>query len=285
MTLIFDEFGYAGFIGERTRATFDLYYSNYSDFVSDLTWVTPVVLDTSDGFYSIENPDPDILGFIPTSQHSGIKDGGDGIHGYYYITYGSSKWSTTIPAGWWDKPAEERNGTSLHTEYGDTLGAWWTDDVTDFDNPVNLMLTNINYGQVSLWGIDASIYTFITPKITADVNFSFLGKTQFWNFLTRSYDPINAPKYKVNAKVAYTAEQGWHGNLGFRYIPEFEWAAGVHYGIIDQYLVFDTMVGYRFAEKYDLILNINNLNGDVHREIIGGPKLGRHITLKLNARF
>ena len=279
------EFGYAGFIGERTRATFDLYYSNYSDFVSDLTWVTPVVLDTSDGFYSIENPDPDILGFIPTSQHSGIKDGGDGIHGYYYIAYGSSKWSTTIPAGWWDKPAEERNGTSLHTEYGDTLGAWWTDDVTDFDNPVNLMLTNINYGQVSLWGIDASIYTFITPKITADVNFSFLGKTRFWNFLTRSYDPINAPKYKVNAKVAYTAEQGWHGNLGFRYIPEFEWAAGVHYGIIDQYLVFDTMVGYRFAEKYDLILNINNLNGDVHREIIGGPKLGRHITLKLNARF
>ena len=279
------EFGYSGFIGKKTRATFDLYYSTYSDFVSDLTWVTPVVLDTSAGFYSVENPDPDILGFIPTSQHSGIRDGGDGIPGYYYLNYGTSDWSSTIPAGWWQRPREERNGTTLHIVNGDTLGAWWTDDKTNFDNPVNLMLTNINYGAVSLWGMDASIYTFITPNISADVNFSFLGKTRFWNFLTRSYDPINAPKFKLNAKAAYTAEQGWHGNIGFRYIPEFEWAAGVHYGIIDEYLVFDTMLGYRFAEKYDLILNINNINGDVHREIIGGPKLGRHITLKLNAKF
>lgn len=279
------EFGYAGFIGEKTRATFDIYYSKYSDFVSDLTWITPVVLDTSAGFYSVDNPDPEILGFIPTSEHSGIKDGGDGIPGYYYIKYESSDWSSVIPNGWWQLPIEQRNGTSLNIVNGDTLGAWWSDDQTNFDNPVELMLTNINYGAVSLWGMDASIYTFFTPKISADINFSFLGKTRFWNFLTRSYDPINAPKYKVNAKVAYTAEQGFHGNLGFRYIPEFEWSAGVHYGIIDQYLVFDTMVGYRFAEKYDLILNINNLNGDIHREIIGGPKLGRHITLKLNARF
>jgi len=279
------EFGYAGFIGKRMRASFDLYYSTYSDFVSDLTWVTPVVIDTSDGFYAVENPDPDILGFVPTSEHSGIKDGGDGIAGYYYITYGSSEWNTTIPNGWWSRPADQRNGTKLEVAFGDTLGAWWTDDQTDFDNPVNLMLTNINYGQVDLWGMDASLYAFITPKTTLDVNFSLLGKTRFWNFLTRSYDPVNAPKYKVNAKIAYNASKGFHGNLGFRYIPEFEWAAGVHYGVIDKYLVFDTMVGYKFSEKYDLLLNINNINDDLHREIIGGPKLGRHITLKLNARF
>ena len=279
------EFGYSGFISPKIRASFDLYYSTYSDFVSDLTWVTPVVLDTSAGFYSVENPDPEILGFIPTGEHSGIKDGGDGIPGYYYIEYGSADWESIIPAGWWDKPADQRNGTTLDYAYGDTLGAWWTDDVTNFDNPVNLMLTNINYGQVTLWGMDASLYAFLTPQISTDVNFSFLGKTKFWNFLTRSYDPINAPKYKINAKMAYNADKGFHGNVGFRYIPEFEWAAGVHYGIIDEYLVFDTMLGYRFAERYDLLLNINNINGDVHREIIGGPKLGRHITLKLNARF
>ena len=279
------EFGYSGFISPKIRASFDLYYSTYSDFVSDLTWVTPVVLDTSAGFYSVENPDPEILGFIPTGQHSGIKDGGDGIPGYYYIEYGSADWGSIIPAGWWDKPADQRNGTRLDYAYGDTLGAWWTDDVTNFDNPVNLMLTNINYGQVTLWGMDASLYAFLTPQISTDVNFSFLGKTKFWNFLTRSYDPINAPKFKINAKMAYNADKGFHGNIGFRYIPEFEWAAGVHYGIIDEYLVFDTMLGYRFAEKYDLLLNINNINGNVHREIIGGPKLGRHITLKLNARF
>jgi outer membrane receptor protein involved in Fe transport len=279
------ELGYSGFISPKMRASFDLYYSTYSDFVSDLTWVTPVVIDTSAGFYSVKDPDPEILGFIPTGQHSGIKDGGDGIPGYYYIHYGSSDWGSSIPAGWWDKPMDQRNGTKLEVSYGDTLGAWWTDDVTNFDDPVNLMLTNINYGAVSLWGIDASFYTFITPQISADLNLSYLGKTRFWNFLTRDYDPINAPKYKVNGKVAYNAKKGLHGNIGFRFIPEFEWASGVHYGIIEKYLVLDTMVGYRFGKRYDLLLNINNLNGDIHREIVGGPKLGRHVTLKLNARF
>jgi len=279
------EFGYAGFVGKKTRATFDIYYSQYSDFVSDLTWVTPVVLDTSRGFYSVETPDVDILGFIPTSNHSGIKDGGDGIPGAYYIERGSSKWSI-IPEGFFDPPREERPGTELiKTSTGDTLGAWWTDDSVDFDNPVNLMLTNINYGAVNLWGIDASIYTFITPQLTADVNFSFLGKTRFWNFLTKDYDPINAPKFKINAKIAYNSDRGFHGNIGFRYIPEFEWAAGVHYGIIKEYFVIDTMVGYHFGKRYNLLLNINNLNGNFHREIVGGPKMGRHITLKLNARF
>jgi len=34
-----------------------------------------------------------------------------------------------------------------------------------------------------------------------------------------------------------------------------------------------------------VLLNINNMNNDVHNEIIGGPKLGRHVTLKLTARF
>ncbi|GIR23271.1 hypothetical protein CM15mP37_07760 [bacterium] len=45
------------------------------------------------------------------------------------------------------------------------------------------------------------------------------------------------------------------------------------------------MIGYRFNETYDLLFNVNNLNNDVHREIIGGPKLGRQWTLKLTGRF
>ena len=73
--------------------------------------------------------------------------------------------------------------------------------------------------------------------------------------------------------------------LGARYIPEFDWSAGVHFGTIESYFVLDGMIGYRFNETYDLLFNVNNLNNDVHREIIGGPKLGRQWTLKLTGRF
>ncbi len=276
------EIGYAGLLGGKMRTTFDLYYSTYSDFVSDLTWITPVVLDTSRGFYSVETPDVDILGFIPTYEHNGISDGGDGVPGAYWIEYGSSNWSTSIPDNWWDKAPEARKGTGLVIVDGDTVGAWWSDDVVDFVNPINLLLTNINYGRVSLWGFDASVYALLSEHITADINVSFLGKTRFWNFLTRDYDPINAPKYKINAQLSYIAVNGLTGNIGFRYIPEFEWAAGVHFGTIPSYLVIDTMVGYKFKNKYSLLLNVNNLSGKMHREIIGGPEMGRHITLKFN---
>jgi len=278
------EFGYAGLIGERVRATLDLYYSTYSDFVSDLTWVTPVVLDTSGGFYSVDDPDPEVLGFLPLAEHSGIKDGGDGIPGAYWIDYGSAQWSV-IPSGWWDRPIEARKGTDVVVVDGDTLGAWWSDDKVDFEDPIELVLTNINYGKISLGGFDASIYAFLTDRITADVNFSYLGKTRFWNFLTRDYDPINAPKFKINSTLAYNAPKGFHGNIGFRYIPKFKWSAGVHYGTIQTYLIIDTMVGYKFNDRFGLLLNIKNLNGDRHREIIGGPKLGRHITLKFTTHF
>ncbi|MFQ6611887.1 MAG: TonB-dependent receptor [Fidelibacterota bacterium] len=279
------EFGYAGLIGERVRVTMDLYYSTYSDFVSDLTWVTPVVLDTSSGFYSVDDPDPDVLGFLPLAEHSGIKDGGDGVFGAYWIDYNTPEYWSTIPDGWWDRPIDARKGTDVVIVNGDTLGAWWSDDKVDFTNPIELVLTNINYGRISLWGMDASIYAFLTERITADVNFSYLGRTRFWNFLTRSYDPINAPQFKINATLAYNVEHGLFGNIGFRYIPQFDWSAGVHFGTIPTYFIIDTMIGYKISQRYSLLLNIKNLNGDNHREIVGGPKLGRHITIKFTTNF
>ena len=277
------EFGYTGLITDRLRMTFDIYNSTYSDFVSDLTWVTPVALDTSSGFYAVDDPDPLILGVISLKERSNWVDGGDGIAGSHWVAYGSTDWNN-IGSDYWKVPKEYRSGSWLEFgANGDTLGAWYTDDKFPVSPP--LALTYISYGRVNMWGLDASLYAFITERISADVNFSLLGRKGYYNKLTGNLDPINAPRFKLNAKLTYMAEKGFLGNLGFRYIPEFEWSAGVHFGTIESYLVIDGMLGYKFNERYDLLLNINNINDDVHREIIGGPKLGRHITLKLNAHF
>ena len=110
-------------------------------------------------------------------------------------------------------------------------------------------------------------------------------KTSFYNFLTRENDPINAPEYKINGTLTYMPDMGINWNICMRSIPEFDWAAGVHYGTIKSYTVFDAALGYNFNPTYGILLNINNLNSDVHNEIIGGPELARHYTLKLTARF
>ena len=291
------ELGYSGIVSDKFRLTLDLYNSTYSSFVSDLTWITPVLLDTSkNGFYGVDNPDPVIMGVVPAMEQSNWADGGDGIIGSRYIPYGSSEWTDIVNmtiltdavngtyTNFWGLSQAQRQGSWMDIDQnGDTLGAYLTDDQWPISPP--LILTNINYGKVNLWGMDASVYAFLSKNITLDVNVSFIGKDKFYNPLTRDYDPVNAPKFKLNGKLAYIAKKGLFGNIGARYIPEFDWAAGVHYGKIESYLVFDGMLGYRFNDKYDLLFNVNNMNDDVHREIIGGPKLGRQFTLKFNAKF
>ena len=53
---------------------------------------------------------------------------------------------------------------------------------------------------------------------------------------------------------------GINWNIGIRHIPEFDWAAGVHYGTIQSYAVIDGALGYNFNSNYGVLFNINNLN-------------------------
>ena len=218
------------------RATLDIYHSEYNDFVSDLTWITPVVLDTSDGF---ENST--ILGFIATSEHDGFKDGGDEIPGS-------------------------------------------SDDIIDSDDPVELIFTNINYGEVKIWGCDASMYAFISKQWTLDLNFSYLGTKHFYNFLTKDYDPINAPKWKGNASLQWNLTLG-DLILNLRYVEAFDWSDGLWSGIIGRYNILDLFYTYHVTDNLDINISALNLNNDIHKELIGGALIGRQIIMRFTSTF
>jgi outer membrane receptor protein involved in Fe transport len=226
------EAGYVGIIRDRLRATIDLYYSEYSDFVSDLTWVTPLVMDTSAGASSGE-----VIGLILTAEHDGVKEGPDGY-------------------------------------------------VVDIDKSPEFILTNVNYGRVSLGGFDISLGAMFSQRLWSEVRISYLGRQKFYNPVTRSYDPINAPRYKISGSATFTGKDDryWLG-LNLRHIPAFDWSAGIFIGTIPAYLVIDMNCGYRLNDLSTLKLIISNLNNRVHREIVGGAKLGRLITLSLATNF
>ena len=226
------EAGYVGIIRDRLRATFDLYYSEYSDFVSDLTWITPLVVDTTEG---IENGE--VIGMILTTEHDGMRIDSDGY-------------------------------------------------VVDNENPPEFILTNVNYGRVNVGGFDVSLGIMFSQRLWSEVRASYLGRQSFYNPVTRTDDPINAPRYKISGSTTFIGndEQYWLG-LNLRYIPTFDWSAGIFIGTIPAYLVIDVNCGYRLNEQSTLKLIINNLNNCVHREIIGGAKLGRQITLSLATNF
>ena len=228
------EIGYIGLLGNRMRVTLDIYRSWYENFVSDLTWITPVVLDTSDGLSNAN-----VLGIIGTEEHNGVDPGPDGIYGT-------------------------------------------ADDLRDFNNLTQLLLTNVNYGEVSLGGVDFSLDYFFSGRLTAGLRVSYLGAQAFHNPLTNADDPINAPPYKISGNLNYQEPDGslWAG-LTVRHIPTFDWSAGVFFGTIRTYTVADLTLGYRLDEHYTVKVNISNLNNDVHREIVGGPEIGRMSLLTL----
>ena len=130
-----------------------------------------------------------------------------------------------------------------------------------------------------------SIYAFLTKRITTELNASYLGMQEFYNPLTRDYDPINAPQYKINSSVSYESSVGLIAGLNIRYIPRFKWSAGVFYGTIDQYFITDVNLGYKINNTYSILANITNVFNDVHREIVGGPELGRHFKFKVSAKL
>ncbi|UCH11391.1 MAG: TonB-dependent receptor, partial [Fidelibacterota bacterium] len=232
------ELGYVGIIRNRIRATIDIYYSEYSDFVSDLVWVTPLVIDTSTGLENAE-----ILGLVGVSEHDGIDEGPDGLPGT-------------------------------------------PDDVVNFDKPIELILTNVNYGRISLGGLDLSVGYFFSPRLWAELRLSYLGRQSFYNPLTKSDDPINAPRYKLSGGLTYTSPQNrsWV-SLAVRHIPLFDWSTGIFIGTVQSYTVADLGWGYRLDDNYTVKVNINNVNNDIHREIIGGAQLGRQILVNLSVNL
>ena len=57
----------------------------------------------------------------------------------------------------------------------------------------------------------------------------------------------------------------------------------IFYGTINQYFITDLNLGYKITNTYSILANITNVFNDMHREIIGGPELGRHFTFKVSA--
>ena len=142
----------------------------------------------------------------------------------------------------------------------------------------------INYGEVDLWGLDASLAIFLSREWSLNLTYSHLGMNEFLNPITNAYDPINAPKHKAGMQLQYIPRRlPMNFTLNARYVDAFRWSSGIYYGQIDAYTIFDLHSGYEFNDKLKLNLTINNVLNHRHTEIMGGPEMGQMIVLRLQA--
>ena len=139
----------------------------------------------------------------------------------------------------------------------------------------------MNYGEIWTQGLDFGL-TYLIPnkKVTLEGNFSFYKSTNYYNALTKKNDPINAPKFKVNASF------GWESPIGnialkYRHVDRFEWKDGLWAGFIGPYDLFDLHYNYKINEFLDINLTALNIFNHEHKEMIGGAKMGRQFIMRL----
>ena len=155
-----------------------------------------------------------------------------------------------------------------------------TADIISGHNPP-VVVGYLNFGKVYMWGIDASVTYFVNRNLIIDANYSFLSLSDFINPLTGTKEPINAPKHKWSMKATYESPKGYSIAAYLRHVNSFPWQSGIFYGTIKKYDILDLHLGYSVNDHLRLFASISNLFNNRHIEIMGGPKLGRMVVLRL----
>ena len=149
--------------------------------------------------------------------------------------------------------------------------------------PLHSILAPMNYGAVNMQGIDLGLtYLFPEYRLTFDTNFSFYKSTEYYNSLTKKNDPINAPKFKMNASINWASSIG-NISIKYRHVDQFLWKDGIWSGMIGPYDLFDVFYSRKLNDYLELNLTIQNIFDEVHKEMIGGAKMGRQLIMRLSA--
>ena len=243
------ELGYKGRLASNIFGTIDVYASHYNSFVSGATFITPIVIRKD--ILETDWDDDGDTNRITELDNNIISDPEDLDESY-------DQWRSGL------------------------MGITAIDTTPGFTPPV--VVGYINYGEVDLWGFDASLAIFLNREWSLNLTYSHLGMNEFLNPITNSYDPINAPRHKAGMQLQYTPRK-FPVNLTVngRYVDAFEWSSGIYYGQINAYSIFDVHTGYEFNDHLKINLTINNFLNHKHTEIMGGPKIGRMVVLRLQA--
>ncbi|HLF14369.1 MAG TPA: TonB-dependent receptor [Bacteroidota bacterium] len=131
-----------------------------------------------------------------------------------------------------------------------------------------------NAGKVTERGAEVALNYYAGDSWIFDANYAWFD----FSVIEKSSKDIlipNAPKNKVNAGITYRGTAGLSVNLSVKYVPSFNWAAGIYQGRIYAYTLVNLAAAYRFTQNISAGINLTNLLDREHYEIFGGSLIGR----------
>jgi len=162
------------------------------------------------------------------------------------------------------------------------------DTVRDnFGQPVTRTIWSYNNaGRVEERGFEVGVNYYLSEDWLVNANYAYFdddvvdtGSVTLANFVP------NAPRHKLNGGVTFTSGLGFELGVRVKYVPSFDWSAGIYQGKIITYTLVDFSGRYHIMQNLDLGLNISNVFNRVHYEIFGGSLIGRRAVLSLTANF
>ncbi len=141
-----------------------------------------------------------------------------------------------------------------------------------------------NAGKVTESGFELGLNYYLTDSWILDANYAF------FDFLVLEKSPKdilipNAPKHKLNGGVTYQSTKGFDVNVSLKYVPSFDWAAGIYNGKIYAYTLLNLAASYKLTPNYTIGLNISNLLDREHYQIFGGSFIKRRALVTMTAMF
>lgn len=141
-----------------------------------------------------------------------------------------------------------------------------------------------NAGRVHEKGMELGINYYLSDSWIVDANYAFFDFTVLEKGQSDVLIP-NAPKHKVNGGITYRHPEGYQVGVSAKYVPSFDWAAGIYQGRILAYSLLNLSASYQMSEHLQLGLNVTNLLDRKHYQIFGGSFIRRRAILSMTATF
>ncbi len=141
-----------------------------------------------------------------------------------------------------------------------------------------------NAGKVNEAGFEIAANYYLSDSWHIDANYSLFS----FEVIEKHQNDIllpNSPDFKVNVGLTYSHPKGHDVNISLKYVPDFDWAAGIYRGPIKAYTLVNLSGTYVFSEAYSANLNVSNLLDLEHYQIFGGSLLGRRALVTMTAAF
>lgn len=155
-------------------------------------------------------------------------------------------------------------------------------------DPTDLIFAVRNFGDVALWGLDASLVAELSREWSLGATYSWVSRDLFPGLDGEGGTALNAPARKGSVSLGYRAtDRGISGTLEARFTGGFPVISGVYSGIVNSYVLVDCGLVYhvRRGGGATISATAENLFDRRHQEFLGSPEIGRLLLVQVRTEL